>query len=290
MSAEPLSLHAGRAALPGSTHAANTGELSRFAAIRWSPHTLADNHVWCAEEFWVSSRAKGRRYAFRMLRYWFMEHLLTTERARLGRPLKVLEIGVDRGQTKAYIDGALRNASGEADALYTSWDAADVSPQTQALAVAGYANCLWLNLDDADSLAQFIGARHAQYDVVILLHVLEHLRQPERATTFVSAAVRTGGIMIGGFPVLPSGVARWRERQLRSSAQPFGHISAFSPRRVRKMAERAGLALEYASGAFAVRASGSWLENHAWWMRLNVAFGALFHGWPGEIYWQYRKR
>ena len=128
-----------------------------------------------------------------------------------------------------------------------------------------------------------------QYDVVILMHVLEHLSYPERAVTFVCTTLKHGGIALGGFPVLPSSLATIRERQLKRTAQPFGHVSAFSPSRVRNMARGAGMACEYAAGAFAVRASGSFLENHAWWLRLNVAFGALLPSWPGEIYWQFRK-
>ena len=54
------------------------------------------------------------------------------------------------------------------------------------------------------------------------------------------------------------------------------------------MAANADLTVDYSSGAFAVRASGSPLEHCAWWLRLNVVFGAAFPAWPGEIYWQLR--
>jgi SAM-dependent methyltransferase len=209
-----------------------------------------------------------------------------TEYARRQRPLRVLEIGVDRGQMKAFVDGAPRSSD---TPLYTSWDTADVSPQKAALEAAGYENCIDLNLDDMGSIANFVSERRGQYDAIVVLHVLEHLTQPERAVTFLAAALNHDGVMIGGFPVVPSGIARLRERQLRRSAKPFGHVSAFSPRRVNKMAERSGLTVDYASGAFAVRASGSMLENQSWWLRANVAFGAAFRGWPGEIYWQFRR-
>lgn len=258
--------------------------LSRFSALHWPADSLGANRAWHGASYWINERAKNQRYSFRMLRYWFIDCLLATERQRLGRPLAVLEVGVDRGQMKAFVDGVPGDR-----ALYSSWDAADVNPQIEALSAAGYGACHRLDLDDTDSLARFVGSRRAQYDAVILLHVLEHLTRPERAMTFLSGALAAGGIVIGGFPVLPSGIARLRERQLRNSAQPFGHVSAFSPRRVRKMAERAGLDTEYAAGAFAWRASGSRFEDRQWWLRLNVAFGALLPGWPGEIYWQLRK-
>lgn len=258
--------------------------LTRFAAQQWPAASLADNRVWKSDHYGINEHAKQQRYSFRLMRYWYVERLLAAEYERLGRPLNVLEIGVDRGQMKAFVDGATPG-----QAPYGQWDAADVQPQHEALAAAGYGQCLTLDLDDAESLATFVNQHARKYDAIVLLHVLEHTTKPERAVTFLSAALRAGGVMIGGFPVLPSGAARIRELQLRRSAAPFGHISAFSPRRVRMMAEHAGLATDYLSGAFGIRASGSILENQAWWFRLNTWFGALFPGWPGEIYWQLRK-
>lgn len=264
-----------------------TTALPRFIALKWSIASLEDNLAWHSDDYWISERAKHHRYSFRMLRYWYVEQLLSIECARLGRPLAVLEIGVDRGQMKSFIDGIPR-APGVAS-LYSTWEAADVLPQQAALDAAGYGTCNTVNADDSDSLAQFAGKCYGQYDAVIALHVLEHLNKPERAVTFLSATLKAGGIVIGGFPVLPSGVARLRERQLKTTAEPFGHVSAFSPRRVRKMAERAGLTVDYSSGAFLFRASSSPLEHSAWWLRINTAFGALLPCWPGEIYWQLRK-
>lgn len=260
---------------------------SQFSACHWDTASLTDNRAWHNDAYWINERAKQKRFSFRMLRYWYVAELLLAERRRLGRSLAVLEIGVDRGQMKAFIDGIPQQDS--AAPLYESWCAADAKPQQAALIAAGYAACSTLNLDDNASLADFSAMHTKQYDVVILLHVLEHLSHPERAVTFVCTTLKHGGIALGGFPVLPSSLATIRERQLKRTAQPFGHVSAFSPSRVRNMARGAGMACEYAAGAFAVRASGSFLENHAWWLRLNVAFGALLPSWPGEIYWQFRK-
>ena len=272
--------------LPCRAQAAS-GPPSQFSARHWDTASLTDNRAWHNHYYWINERAKQKRFSFRMLRYWYVAELLHAERRRLGRPLAVLEIGVDRGQMKAFIDGIPRQDA--AAPIYESWCAADIKPQQEALIAAGYAGCSTLNLDDNASLTDFSASHTKKYDVVILLHVLEHLHQPERAVTFISATLQDGGIALGGFPVLPSAFAAIRERQLRRTAQPFGHVSAFSPQRVRNMAQGAGMACEYAAGAFAVRASGSFLENHAWWLRLNVTFGALLPSWPGEIYWQLRK-
>jgi SAM-dependent methyltransferase len=258
--------------------------LSRFSALHWDTASLNYNQAWHDPEYGIGARAKSTCFSFRMLRYWYVTQLLMAERVRLGRPLRVLEVGVDRGQMKAFVDGMPRGTS-----PYSDWDAADVAPQRDALNAAGYGTCMELDLDNSESLVACAATHLGQYDVIILLHILEHLDKPERAVTFLSSALRCGGAMIGGFPVLPSGIARLREWQLRKTSKPFGHVSAFSPRRVRKMAECAGLRSEFAAGAFACRMSGSPLENHRGWLRLNTLFGAIFPGWPGEIYWQLRR-
>ena len=69
----------------------------------------------------------------------------------------------------------------------------------------------------------------------------------------------------------------------------MGHVSVFSPARVRRMAEQAELKVEFMSGAFLMRSKGSSLENSAAWMRFNILWGRVFPGWPGEIYWLMRK-
>lgn len=249
----------------------------------WDIAALGENLAWQRPGYWINERAKHRRYSFRMLRYWYMERLLDAEAKSLGRPLRVLEVGVDRGQMKEFVDGATKAA-----APYSVWDAADALPQHAMLKAAGYANCRTVDLDNAESLAALATSCAGQYDVVIALHVLEHLKGPERAVQFLNRSLVPGGIMIGGFPVLPSGIAALREKQLRKKAKPYGHITAFSPARVRAMATGAGMTPDHLWGAFAVRASGLALEDKAWWMRANVRFGALFPWWPGEVYWQFR--
>lgn len=261
--------------------------MSTRRATRWTLAPITCNPVWKNEHYKINRDAKSRRYAFRMLRYWFMERLLKQHAEALGRSPSVLEIGVDRGQMKAFVDGAADGA-GERPP-YAQWDAADCAPQHEALERAGYGECAQVNLDEDEGLADLVARHRGRYDVIILLHVLEHLNHPERAMALLSTLLRPGGVIIGGFPVLPSGIARIREWQLKHIARPFGHVSAFSPRRLRKMAKVAGLRVDYASGAFAVRASGSPLENHAWWVKANLAFGHAFPGWPGELYWQLTK-
>ena len=154
---------------------------------------------------------------------------------------------------------------------------------TEKLKKAGYDDFHEANLEDpAFSLP-------ATYDSAILLHVLEHLFNPEAALKKIAAQIKPGGSLIGGFPVVPGFMAGIREKQIRQSAAPMGHVSVFSPDRVRRMAREAGLETEFLSGAFLVRSKGSALENSSLWMRANLFWGRMFPAWPGEIYWLMRK-
>lgn len=231
-----------------------------------------------------AGRMHARRYPGRLLRYWFMHGLLQAESRRRG-PLAICEFGVDRGQMLHYARAAARlDNAGEPQDWLRCWDAVDVLPQTQALQAAGYQRQITLDLE-SDPLLPDMTAR---YDVIILLHVLEHLHEPEAALARVLPALKPGGLLIGGMPVLPDVLVPWRERRLRRTARLHGHVSAFSPRRIRAWAQRFGLQEELCSGAFLLRCKKLWLEDHAWWTRLNLCFGALAPWWPGEIYWSFR--
>jgi len=124
---------------------------------------------------------------------------------------------------------------------------------------------------------------------MILLHVLEHLFKPEALITKLVPHLKPGGMLIGGFPSTPESMAQLREDKIRQDAGKYGHVSVFSPQRVRDMAAANGLEVEFLSGAFFMRKKGFFLENYKWWLRFNLWFGALFPGWPGETYWILRK-
>lgn len=243
----------------------------------WEIDFLATNEVVRSPEFGISAEAKRVRYPIRLLRYWFGYHLLREEWQRSGRPLDVLEVGVHLGQMLEFVKSA------PAGIKYSDWTAVDAVMHRERLERAGYTDFLEVNLEDRDLKFP------RQYDTAILLHVLEHLFEPEEVFAKIVAAIRPGGSLIGGFPVVPGVLAGAREKQIRRTALPFGHVSVFSPERVERMAARAGLRLEFMSGAFLMRSKGSPLENSEAWMRFNLAWGGMFPGWPGEIYWIMRK-
>ena len=212
------------------------------------------------------------RYPVKLLRYWFMYNLIREEYIRLGRPLRVCEIGVDRGQMLHFT-----RDTGFSD--IACWVAVDCKLQPQ-LRESGYSRQIEANVD----LPGF--SLDEEYDVIIVLHVLEHLFEPERLVDRLSSALAPGGIMIGGSPVTPKWLASYWQKRIRLTASKFGHVSVFSPRRVKNMAQSCELNLNFISGAFFLRKSGSFLEDSKGWLRLNLLWGSLFPSLGGEIYWQ----
>ena len=251
--------------------------LKTYSSSDWDIDFLAENQVVRSKDFGMTKEAKGVRYPIRLLRYWFGYQLLREESQRVGRPIDVAEIGVHVGQMLEFVKSA------PAEIEIGRWTAVDAVMRRERLAQAGYTDFCEANLEDhAFAMPQI-------YDTAILLHVLEHLFEPEEVLKKIAAAIRPGGSLIGGFPVVPGPLAGIREGQVRKKAEPMGHVSVFSPARVRRMAKQAGLEVEFLSGAFLMRSKGSALENSAAWMRLNIAWGRMFPGWPGEIYWLMRK-
>lgn len=251
--------------------------MNTYSSSRWDIDFLADNQVVRSKDFGMTKEAKSVRYPIRLLRYWFGYQLLREESERLARPIDVAEIGVHVGQMLEFV----KSAPARID--IGCWTAVDAVMRRDRLAQAGYSDFQEANLEDASFALQ------RDYDTAILLHVLEHLFEPEDVLKKIAAAIRPGGSLIGGFPVVPGPLAGFRENQVRETAKPMGHVSVFSPGRVRRMAEQAGLKVEFLSGAFLMRSKGSALENSAVWMRFNIAWGQMFPGWPGEIYWLMRK-
>ena len=251
--------------------------LKSYSTSQWDIDFLAENQVVRRKEFGMTREAKSVRYPIRLLRYWFGQQLLRVECQRAGRPLDVAEIGVHVGQMLEFVRSAQQGIS------YGRWTAVDAVMRRERLTEAGYSDFQEANLEDPK-----FKLNH-EYDTAILLHVLEHLFEPEEVLKNIAQNIRPGGSLIGGFPVVPGPLAAIRQAQVRRTAKPMGHVSVFSPGRVRRMAAYAGLEVEFMSGAFLMRSKGSPLENSAAWMRLNLLWGRLFPGWPGEIYWLMRK-
>ena len=252
--------------------------LSRFRPLGWTPSSLARAALRGLPN--VPARVLSVRYPFRLLRYWFMHELLREAARECSKPLAIAEVGVDHGQQLAFALHA------DAHPWWQRWDAYDCAPRSAELATRGYTGIVTVDLESAGAPALL---PPEAYDVVIACHVLEHLHEPEAGVARLARMLKPGGLLIGGGPVTPHRGLAWRERRLRRTAQPHGHVSVLSPRRLRRMAVTAGLEPLFHSGAFLMRKRGFVLEDQGWWLRANLAFGALFPGWPGEIYFAWRR-
>jgi SAM-dependent methyltransferase len=244
--------------------------------LAWNIDFLKNNPVLKADSYGIPNEVKHINYPIRLVRYWFMYHFLREEAAR-NEALDICEIGVDTGQMLGFM-----HAGGEIKSL-ASWDAVDCLIRRDILERAGYKHFYEVDLESGEFKLD------KQYNVMILLHVLEHLFEPEVLIQKIVPHLKPGGMLIGGFPSLPDGLRATREQKIRSKARKFGHVSVFSPKRVRIMAEENGLEVEFLTGAFFMRKKGFFLENTKWWFRFNLWFGSLFPSWPGEIYWILRK-
>ncbi len=223
----------------------------------------------------VFGKPKPTLYPVKLLRYWFMFNLLKDEQSRLGRPLRICEIGVDRGQMLQFTqDTGFRE--------FSTWVAVDRQILGR-LKEYGYSKQIEADVDFPGFYLE------DEYDVIIVLHILEHLFEPEALVARLSDSLVPGGILIGGFPVTPKWLAEYWQKRIRSTASKYGHVSVFSPHRVKKMAQNSKLKLDFLSGAFFLRKSGSVLENFKGWLRLNLLWGAVFPSLGGEIYWQMSK-
>jgi hypothetical protein len=250
--------------------------------LNWELDTIAKTGTFRAGT-WLSDKAKSRAYPARLLRYWFMYHFLRKEAEYTGKPLSVCEIGIDKGQMRGFVTAASEVDPQHAPAI-ASWRGVDMRLQREYLDKLDYTDLLEERLENADKFLT------PTPDVIILLHILEHLMEPEEAVITLSKQMKPGSVIIGGLPSLPRIFESSREAKIRANPNENGHVSAFSPRRMRELAARSGLELEFLTGAFFIRASGSWLEDRAWWVRLGFLFSRIFPSWPGETYWVLRKK
>lgn len=224
-------------------------------------------------------------YPFRYARYWFMYHYLEELYSRTQRPLRVCEVGVHNGQMLAFMGGT-PNGDGrlELPDRVADWTAVDVNINEEKLRRYGYTATTCCNVETAWD------PEPGRYDAIVFLHVLEHLLQPEHTLRTAAQALQPGGCLIGGAPAMPDWLARRYEPRLRTNAGKHGHVSAFSPARIRRAAGNLGMHLDHISGAFAVRMSGRAIENNALWLRMNLAFGAGFPSLGSEVYFMMTRR
>ncbi len=247
-----------------------------FQFCRW-PLGLLEDRVRAAPELF-SPRARRTRLPIRAIRYWWVHCAILQELKRRRQPIAIADVGCSHG--------LLRKYTGTIDSV--TWIGLDRTIDETGLRAVGYERCVECDFDRP------IPMEDASVEIAVQLHVIEHLPRPEFAMAELARIVRPGGLLLVGSPVMPRLLSTLRERRHRARLQHdpawIGrHINAMNVPRWRRLAHANGLRVELQSGAFLARWSGSPLENQAWWLRLNMAWGAAVPSLGGEIYLALRK-
>lgn len=246
---------------------------ARFATLRWSLDTLPERLQATRQEPVVNQRAIDKRFPIRALRYWWARNALLEEIANRNQKVVIADIGCNKGQMRRFVG----------DVPEATWIGLTRRLDEARLRAHGYDALHECDFDQPLPLPD------ASVDIVVFLHVIEHLPRPAFALVEIARVLRPGGLLLAGSPVAPAPVARFRQWQHRSRLargliNSNGHINALDCRRWRTLLNDSGLTVEMMTGTFLVRWSGNPLENQAWWVRLNQAWGALFPSLGGEVY------
>jgi SAM-dependent methyltransferase len=229
------------------------------------------------KETFFSERVKKTQYPFRLLRYWRAVGVILEE-ARTFSEMVIVDFGCERGLLKRFmppLEGA-------------KWIGLDKNPHKEALILEGY-HAMWqCDFDQPIPLAD-----HSA-DIIVCLHVFEHLPRPEFTLKEMDRILRPGGLLIAETPVLPEWLAKMRRRQLayqlkKGRRQTGDHINAFSIRHWRDTVKQTGFKITFQVGSHLWRWSGSPLENRRLWVRLNQLWGALFPSLGRNLFLELRK-
>ena len=234
------------------------------------------------DSFPLDQKTKNTKYPIRVLRYWWVICAINDEIKKLKSSYVIADIGCDRAILKrllptpdgGYIVGMDLKRSLEIN--------------REDLKLAQYDDLIACNLNEGIPLPD------SSVNILVNLHVMEHLNKPEFTIREFSRVLRPGGLMLIGFPVLPKAFARIRERQFaqqfKSGTRVLGqHQHAFWRDRVRRFVHAAGLNIEFMLGTYFMRKRGAFWENSALWMRANQLWGTLFPALSHELCLKLRK-
>ena len=219
------------------------------------------------------------RYSLRMARYWFAASEIDLELNRLGKYATIVDVGCERGITKAFCP--------ERDNVH--WTGLDLNISRPELERACYNKIHQCSFDDN------LPIENEYADIVVCLHVLEHLPRPEFTLGEITRILKPNGIIIGATPVVPEILTRNQEKDYNRKIQSVngkqnGHINSYTPRRLRKLVESHNCVCELMCGGHLLRWSNNPLEGSAGWIRLNQLWGCFLPALSGEIFIVARKQ
>jgi SAM-dependent methyltransferase len=259
-------------------HSFSHQHVRRFQSLYWPLNILETYGELTKDGSPLKHRTISTRYPLWALRYWWAACAILEEYNRCERSLVVVDLGCERGIVKRFVpiqDGI-------------RWIGLDRNVSNPLLIKASYQETYAHDLDKWLCLVDDTA------DIVVCLHVFEHLPRPEFTMSEVKRILRLGGILLAGSPIKPKIIAKLREKQFRREIasglrKGTNHINAFWPKRWIDLAERQGLDIEFMSGSYLLRWTGFPLENYRWWLRLNQFLDALLPSLGMEFYLQARK-
>lgn len=218
-------------------------------------------------------------YPFRMMRYWFTACIVEHELRRTQGPLRILDLGCERGISRDFCHPSAG----------LSWIGLDMNERRLRMLEGMYDELHCRDFNETLPLAP------NSADVAIFQHVAEHLPRPEFSLAEIARVLRPGGVLVAGSPVLPKLIASVREAQFRKelaegTRKPGKHVNVYWPSRWRDSLDAAGMDCEVLHGGYLLRWQKNPLENQAWWVRINQIWGRMFPALSGEVLVVARKR
>lgn len=248
--------------------------------LRWPLMSYRDEVDLTLPDGGLSKIVDASRFPLRLQRYWWVARQIDDEASSVTPdPLVVVDLGCERGWLKRFTP---RRDNIE-------WVGLDGNVSHPSLEATGYQGVRLCNFNERLPLPD------GSADVVVSLHVFEHLPNPAFTLGEVARVLKPGGIFLGGSPTAPSPVSWIRSRMLRHRQRTdrrrhWGHVQSMSPAGWHQLCSDAGLTPEFVTGSHFIRRTGSWLEGRGWWVRLNQLWGALFPSLGSEAYIACRKR
>jgi len=254
--------------------------INRFRFLSWSLSAIEQSPGLRKPDFPFPERTKKTKYPIRALRYWWLACAIQDELQKKNgsHPVTIADLGCKHGILKRFmppIPGSY-------------WIGMDLQMRPEDLKIARYDEVHCCDFDKT------IPIKDSTADIVVCSMVLEHLPRPDWTMGELARILRPGGMMLIGVPVVPRIISIMREwqfaRQFKAGTRHSGnHMHAFWPARIRHIAERVGLNVEFLSGSYLLRMQGSWIENSSCWMRVNQFWGAMFPSLSQELCMQLRK-
>jgi SAM-dependent methyltransferase len=255
---------------------------NRFQYFKW-PLTLFEESIELRKDsFPLDAKTKKTKYPIRVLRYWWAISAINDELKRMESPPVIADIGCDRAIFKRLLPAI------EGARIIGMDLEKNLNINKRDVELASYSEVLACDLDRGIPLPS------SSIDIVVNLHVLEHLPRPEFAVREFERILRPGGLLLLGFPVLPKLFAQIREKQFANQFQKGTrvkgqHQHSFWPSRARRLVEEAGLEVEFILGSHFIRKRGAPWENFAIWVRINQIWGTLFPSLSQELCLKARK-